>query len=233
MKVRVSAVSAVLMVLALMASPAFAATVTVNTNSSWNGTDFISSFGIPNTATYGQIIVPPIGMTRLDSFSFQINSMGVAIVFRAEVYAWNPATSRATGPALWESAPVTATADSAYHQYTFTPPGGVTVQPGVTYVLFASTSKDQAGQPNSAARWGSVANTAYPDGQFVFINNTADTTQWTGSQWSTIASDLAFTAAFTGSASGSQDVPALSGLMLVALAGALAIAGALALRFRS
>jgi len=35
--------------------PAFAS-VNIDTTSAWDGTSFISTFGIPNTQTYGQVI---------------------------------------------------------------------------------------------------------------------------------------------------------------------------------
>jgi len=45
----------------------------IDTTPQWNGTSFISSWGIPNTATYGQTITPTAGQTRLSSFTFQLN----------------------------------------------------------------------------------------------------------------------------------------------------------------
>lgn len=228
MKKVTPAVAAACLALAFTALPALAQNVVVDTNPVWNGSNFISTFGIPNTETYGQTIVVPVGQTMLQSFSFQINAQGNAVPFRGEVYAWNG--TRATGTALYESAPMTTTADSNYHRYTFTP--GVPVVGGQAYVIFATTSREA--QVNAGTRWGSIGNnSAYPSGQFVFLNNGTDTTQWTANTWSTIADDLAFSVAFTGSGVGSQDVPALSRTMLVALAAAIALAGALALRFRS
>ena len=76
----------------------------INTYPAWNGTQYISSFGVPNTATYGQIVTAPPLETRLNSFSFWIGYPGATITFRGEVYAWNG--TMATGPALYESAPV-------------------------------------------------------------------------------------------------------------------------------
>ena len=107
---------------------------------------------------------------------------------RGEVYAWDG--SKATGSALFESAPVTITNSSSYQLVTFNT-GAITLQPG-NYVLFASTSRDQSGAPSSACRWGSVVNTAYPPGNFVYMNNATNVAMWTSSTWNTISEDLAF-----------------------------------------
>jgi hypothetical protein len=219
------------LVLVLVSSTASAG-LTIDTNPSWDGNQFISSFGVTNTATYGQTIVVPIGQNRIDSFSFQVGFANAAIQFQPEIYAWNGTS--ATGAALWEGAPVTLPAGNGYTRFTFTIPGGLTVTGGSAYVLFVSTSKLQTGAPSSSSRFGSIGNnTTYPDGQFVFINNAANPAQWTTNAWSSIAQDLAFSVVLNGGGTGSVDVPALSGSMLVLLTAALAIAGALVLRFRS
>jgi hypothetical protein len=220
------------LVLVLVSSTAFAG-LTIDTNPTWDGTQFINSFGVTDTATYGQIIVPPIGQTGLAGFSFQIGFATAAIQFQPEVYAWDAVNRHAVGAALWEGAPVTLPAGNGYTRFTFTIPGGVSVTPGTPYVIFVSTSRLQTGAPASASRFGAVANSAYPDGQFVFLNNNTNPGLWTTGSWSTIALDLAFSVVFTGTGTGSLDVPALSGPMLLLLTAALAIAGALALRFRS
>lgn len=219
------------LVLILVSSTAFAG-LTVDTNPSWDGSTYISSFGVTNTATYGQTIVVPVGQNRIDSFSFQVGFASAAIQFQPEVYAWNG--SSATGAALWEGVPVTLAAGNGFTRFTFTIPGGLTVTGGSAYVLFVSTSKLQSGALASNSRFGFIANnTTYPDGQFVYINNGANPALWTTNSWSTIAQDLAFSVVFNGGGTGSQDVPALSGPMLLLLTAALAIAGAIALRFRS
>ena len=47
-------------------------------------------------------------------------------------------------------------------------------------------------RPHSECRWGSVTNTAYAGGEFVFINNGTNVSQWTTIRWSGIGEDLAF-----------------------------------------
>ena len=174
-----------LSLLALFAAPAMAQ---IDTFPAWNGTSFISSFGVTNTATYGQTITVPSGASPLQSFSFQIGNCTANVTARGEVYAWDG--SKATGAALYESAPITVNSSAAFQVVTFTP-GGLSLAAG-QYVLFATTSRDQSGAPASACRWGALTNnTTIPGGQFVFENNGPDPTQWTSNTWSVIAEDLA------------------------------------------
>ena len=58
-------------VLVLVALPATAQQI--QTDPSWNGTNTISSFGYPNTATYGEAITTPAGATNVSSVSFWLN----------------------------------------------------------------------------------------------------------------------------------------------------------------
>ncbi len=159
----------------------------INTIPLWDGSRFISSFGVVNTATYGQRITVAAGATPLTSFSFEIGNCGANVTLRGEVYAWNG--SRATGSALYESAPVTISNSSAFQLVSFNT--GSLSLPAGQYILFASTSRDQTGAPSSACRWGSVSDTAYTGGEFHFINNGADPNSWTTVTWSTINEDLA------------------------------------------
>src|SRR5688572_24853922 len=62
----------------------------INTIPVWDGITFISSWGVPNTATYGQTITPTAGQQRLSSFTFQLNqSSGTAPQYQAFVYQWD------------------------------------------------------------------------------------------------------------------------------------------------
>jgi hypothetical protein len=152
----------------------FAQQPSINTFPNWNGSSFISSFGVVNTATYGQTINVS-ATTPLNSFSFQI-SCNAAVNFRGHVYAWNG--TMATGPSLFDSGIQSLPGDNVFHQVTFNTPS--LSLPAGNYVLFASTSQDQGGAPPSACNWGAITNNStYPFGQFVFENNGTDTTQWT------------------------------------------------------
>jgi len=185
---RCMAVLTLFCLLLAVATPA-QAQFSINTIPLWNGTSFISSFGVTDTATYGETITVPAGASPLNAFSFEIGNCGANVTMRGEVYAWNG--TMATGAALYESAPFTLTDSAAFQLVTFTP-GSLTLPAG-QYVLFASTSKDQSGAQHSACRWGALTNdTGYTGGAFVFMNNTANAALWTTNAWSNIAEDLAF-----------------------------------------
>jgi hypothetical protein len=171
-----------LLMLAAAPSPAQG----INTIPLWNGTDFISSFGVPNTATYGQTITVSSNAT-INSFAFEIGYCGADVTMRGEVYAWDGA--KATGSALFESAPYTLPNSASFQLVSFNT--GSLSLPAGRYILFASTSRDQTGAPSSACRWGSLGNFAYLGGQFQFLNNGPDPAPWTSTNWQTIASDLA------------------------------------------
>lgn len=202
----------------------------VNTIPLWDGTNFISSFGVPNTATYGQTITvnAPGGPAQLQSISFRIGNCGANTTFRIHVYAWDG--TKATGSSLFDSAPQTISASPAFTAVTVST-GSVNLTSG-QYILFASTSEDQAGAPPSACRWGALPNnTGYSGGQFYFENNTANTAAWTTQTWATIGEDLAFQAVFNDALA----VPTLSEWGLIILAGLLLMFGIFALprRLRS
>jgi hypothetical protein len=180
---------AILSVAALMlATTAALAEVSIDTITGWDGTSFISSFGVPDTATYGQTVLVAPGASPLSSFSFEIGNCGAPVTLRGSVYAWDG--TKASGPSLFTSGAQTIPVASTYQLVTFNA-GSLTLPPG-GYVLFASTSQDQTGAPSSACRWGAISgNSPYPYGQFVFQNNGTNTGMWTATPWSTIAYDLA------------------------------------------
>ena len=196
----------------------------IDTIGSWNGSSFISSFGVTDTATYGQVISVPSGASPMTSFSFEIGNCGNNVTMRGEVYAWNG--TMATGSALYESAPFTLTSSAAFQLVTFNT-GSLSLAPG-NYVIFASTSKDQTGAPSSACRWGALTNdTTYGvtgDAlHFVFENNTTNVAQWTGSTWSVINEDLAFRVGGLVTAASPAGAPAASTTSLIV--GILALIG--------
>jgi hypothetical protein len=160
-----------------------------NTLPAWNGAGFISSFGVPNTATYGQTVAVSAGMSPLRSFAFEIGNCGANVSFRGHVYAWDG--SKATGSSLFDSPVMSVPAGPSFQAVTFDT-GDLALAPG-TYVLFASTSQDQAGAPMSACRWGAIPNdNTYRGGHFVFLNNGTNPPAWTTDAWSSIYEDLAF-----------------------------------------
>jgi hypothetical protein len=167
---------------------------TINTYKSWDGSQEVVSFGCPNTTTYGQVITVPAGKSKLDKFTFSwINSSTGSMKVRGEVYAWDGV--KATGSALFESAPrFVSFGDSLFHFETFKP-GGVPVTAGQQYVIFGSIDKNfEQCKNNYILGWAAVADTAYTGGTFVYQNNGGDETQWTTTAWNTFGIDLAFKA---------------------------------------
>jgi uncharacterized protein with beta-barrel porin domain len=182
--------SAAIASIACVAAPALA---DIDTMPSWNGTSFISSFGVPNTATYGQTITATTLNSRLNSFSFQLYLQGgVASQYQAYVYQWNG--TKITGSALYTSAITNGPSAAAYTTVSFNT-GGIMLTPGQQYVLFLTTSTI-TGQSSGSYRWGSLTNdSTYTGGNFVFMNNTTDFSLLSANAWSVINEDLAFTAA--------------------------------------
>jgi hypothetical protein len=195
----------------MLASSALATTV-IDTTPSWNGSYSVTPFGYnygggAATATYGQTITVATSDTHLDSFTFYM-SLPNALLFRGEVYLWNPNTGTATGSALYESA-ATHTTISGFQPITFTP--GVTLSQGSQYVLFASISRDYAADAGKGSGpWGAVQSQVYTGGHMVFLNNGSNISQWTGIQWSTGSccgvGDLAFKASLSGAAPPDADL---------------------------
>jgi len=181
--------AALTVALAAAAGPALAQNI--DTTSQWNGTSFISSWGYPNTSTYGQTFTPTGTQFSLNNFTFYLSqSSGAAPQYQAFVYEWNGATSRITGNALYASGVLTAPSGATYNAVTINT-GAVSLTPGKTYVLFLTLST-QGVQASGAYRYGSLSNnTAIQNGQFVFMNNGTDFSQLSTLAWSNIAQDLA------------------------------------------
>jgi hypothetical protein len=144
--------------LVALSSPAMAANI--DTTTSWNGTNSISAWGVPDTATYGQTITPVAGQTILTGFTFELGrSSGTAPQYQAFVYQWNSANNRIVGTALYTSGVLTAPSAT-----TFTPvsinTGSVVLTPGQQYVLFLTTSNQQPGA-SASYKYGSLRTTRH------------------------------------------------------------------------
>ncbi len=226
--VRLKVIGILLTTLLLFSSTAWGYRL-ISTYGAWNGYNYIDSWGVINSATYGQLLIVPAGENSLKFFSFSINDQGSVITYRAMIYNWDNSSSHATGSPLFQTGPMTTVGANRYERYTFTIPGGLSVTPGQQLILLATTCFDQAGAPNSAARWGSTKNDAsYPEGRFYFLNNGNNSAALTTSAWSTMADDLAFTAAF-----GDYNyvtAPTLSEPMLILLTLLFGVTGYLLLR---
>src|SRR5262249_14373756 len=146
----------------------------IDTIAQWNGTSFISSWGVTNTATYGQTITATNLNSKLNSFTFELSqTSGTPPNYQAFVYQWDPVNRHIVGPPLFTSAPLVA--PTTANANTYTPvtinTGGIQLTPGQQYVLFFTTSSQTNGA-GAAYRYGALTNdTTYAGGKFVFINN--------------------------------------------------------------
>jgi hypothetical protein len=182
------------------ASASQPATPTINTFGSWDGTTYIQPFGCPNTTTYGETITIPAGKTTLNKFIFTWTDLGTgSFKVRGEVYAWDPSTMHATGPALAQTPARTVTSG---HSGFFTEKFNAQQAPvtaGQQYVIFASLDKNYASCNTSTyvVGWGAIPDdTVYPGGTFVYQNNggLGGSANWTTLAWTSFGWDLAFKA---------------------------------------
>lgn len=180
-----------------LASQAGATTV-IDTLSGWGGTSGIKNFGEPNSATYGQTITAPGSDTVLSSFTFLVNDFLNTdfVEFEAYVYAWDGA--KATGPALFQSNPLSTTnngGSDGFESFTIHT-GGISLIGGAEYVLFFSASNLFDGEFGSS-EWAYRNADVYSGGQFVFQDNGSNFSSLTSNSWSNrVGEDLAFTATF-------------------------------------
>ncbi|BDA51612.1 probable polycystin-1 [Coccomyxa sp. Obi] len=145
----------------------------------------ISPFGYnKNTATFGQTFSPS-RTSVLSAFSFNVN-LPTDLYFKAYLYQWDDALSRATGPALYSS-DVTATTMASRQVVTITLQQCVKVTAGVKYVIFFSSSGlwGQFGTQVSSG-YIFIQSDVISSGALVGINNGNDTTQWTTASWSVL-----------------------------------------------
>lgn len=170
----------------------WAATPVVATTDGWNGTDYISAFGEPNTATYGQTFVAPLQST-LESFTVYLSNTLASVDFRFYVMAWDGV--KATGPILYQSDPASTLGQTGWNPFTFHP--GIRLTSGADYVAFVSASTLFNGT-NGSARMGSPLGDSYSDGHFVYQNNGTNFAALTSSTWGSLSPrDLAFEAVFS------------------------------------
>ena len=137
----------------------------------------------------------PLTDTTLDSFTFYVD-LPTNLIFRGEVYAWDPNTTdpnssfalgSATGSALYASGQMHTTSygnppGTSPRPITFNIPGGLPLTAGAQYVLFLTTSVDFAANAGITAI-GFVGYTGatdtYSGGDEVFVDDGGDPNQWT------------------------------------------------------
>lgn len=174
--------------------------------------DVIYSWGLPDTAAYGQTFTLGSAAT-LNNFAFRINDLGTSIDFVAYVFGWD--TDRTVGSALLSVAGATLGSDA---MTTISVAAGNLALGAGQYVAFLQAKS------NGDAGWGSVSGSdAYSGGAFVFQNNTGDESQfgtvaWE-SNWQGPGSDLAFSIKFDAPPPSAIPLPAGLPLMVLALGG--------------
>lgn len=163
------------------------------------GGSYISRWGVPDSATYGQTITAPM-TGALSAFQFYLSAAGMPIEYAAYVYAWDQAASRATGAALWTSG------EQLYDSATPDTPVGympnAPVVAGGMYVMLFTTSGLQADAPQSVISWQfNHLPASYIGGSFVYMNNSDDLSLLNTQPWYNYSfGDLKFSATFTDSA---------------------------------
>jgi hypothetical protein len=211
--------------ISLGTAPGALATTVIDTTPAWHasGSQVLSNFGVNPapfgccTQTWGQTVTVPATDTVLDSFTFYLD-LPTSTIFRGEVYLWDPTTGNpanftagnATGSALYQSGQTSTTSYGSGFSpqpITFNIPGGLPLTAGLQYVLFITTSVDNGPlNPTGEAGFGGYVPTGtpgeYPGGDFVFLVDNGDPSQWTTVPWSQFKAfgqdDLAFQASFSG-----------------------------------
>ncbi|NDB68968.1 MAG: hypothetical protein EB015_13365, partial [Methylocystaceae bacterium] len=143
---------------------------TIDNASSWDNTNFTGTWGVPNTATYGQTFTAPAGAGYLNTFQVYLkNFSGSQVNYQAYLYSWDGA--HATGLAIFAG----AVSQAPNSPSSFTPvlinTGSAPVTAGSNYVFFLTTS-DVTNPSNGDYFWGEnqIVN-SYLGGKFVYLNN--------------------------------------------------------------
>ena len=180
----------------------------------------VGPFGKPTAQTFGQTITAP-GNSVLQSFTFYLSPAG-SLVFKAYVFPWDPIAARATGSALFTSAPIIGPIGSGFIPVTVFVGSGIPLDPGSMYTLFFSSSgQSEIGEAAVLSTFDSPAANQYSGGAFVYINNGENTGAWTTQPWSTDrqgpGSDIRFQAVFVAAPEPSTFVLVAVGLMGICL----------------
>ena len=157
---------------------------TINTYSTWNGTNVFGSWGGGATEFYGQTFTSPNG-DALDTARFYIQALSAGTFdfnYTAYIYEFNASTSTPVGSAI-TSKPGSFTANNT----SFTPVdidfNDVALDPSKTYLvtLFGPSAN------GARAGWGWNTSNVYAAGKLVFLNNNNP-----ANTWATRDNDLAF-----------------------------------------
>src|SRR5215469_8429912 len=152
-----------------------------------------TSFGYPDTATFGQVFTAPNSV--LDDWTIYLqNSGGTSQNFEFFLMGWDGA--EATGSVLYQSGIQTIDA-SETSDTAFTVDPNTTITTGGSYVMFINESGLNVGTDGFVAQG---INTSFPlGGSFVYLNNGDDFPEVTTTPWSNRLSeyDTAYIADFS------------------------------------
>lgn len=138
----------------------------------WNGVRSVTSWGAPDTATYGQAFTPAGPELYLQDFSFFINDQGISIGYYAYVQEFDTGTRTLVGDILWKSGLQTTLGTfGSFQQYTANP-AGLLLNAGTSYYVYFSTA--EVSQPNAASRWGVAAGLLDSQLDGLFFKNQSD-----------------------------------------------------------
>ena len=188
------------------------------TISTTGGGPAVGPFGKPDAQTFGQTFTAPAD-NLLTRFTFFLSPAG-SLVFRAYVFGWDPTGGRATGGALFTSAPIIGPIGSGFIPVTALLGNGLNLIPGSMYVMFFSSSgQGTIGEIALQSNWDSPAADQYAGGAFVYLNNGENTGAWTSQTWSTnrqgTGSDIRFQASFVAAPEPSTFAFVATGLLAV------------------
>ncbi len=163
---------------------------TIDNTAAWDTSSYLAPFGQPHTATYGQVVKASGNI--LNSFSFIVD-LPDTLKFKAYVFRWDG--TKATGSSLFTSADLFDNG-SGFNTVMINT-GNTAVNLNDSYMLFFSTSAVYGDNSNQTGVFASVSSNSYLDGDFYWLNNTSDTSAWTGQTWEKwVNGDFAFTATF-------------------------------------
>ena len=127
--------------------------------------------------SFGQSFTAPSLTTRLSSVSLSFSNFfnGGALRFDAYLYAFDAASRRVTGNALWNFLSIAGSSnDFAFDTRTFAT-GNLSLSAGATYLFLITTSNQGEGVPLDAANLiGASESDAYAGGSFWIASNGAD-----------------------------------------------------------
>ena len=170
----------------------------------------------------GQTFLAPTTDTRLDQVSFWAASATPGS-FTAYVFAWDAATNRATGPALFTSAR-TALPTGDVNSRIDIATGGVELTAGQAFVAFLSVGGTANAEGRFVVDWGTHFDNPYAGGRNVLQLSPVDAPRWTTQAWTGFADDdLHFAFAFNSDANVVPE-PSTYVLLATGLAGLATVA---------